>query len=217
MALATYPVLLWGKRKKRFRSHQAERIFVPEDSRSGFVYCFGCIEEIDPLRSTDWRPKHPVVIPRYHQPVDDSSYGLMLCGITTLAAIASYRHCFLWPLGYLLIMAAIPLAKLFATLIHQIRPVYYRITPSLLEVIRGGFWSDKISVVKRIALDEAYVIIRFERHAALIVSDPAGKKAEEIGLDGLAEPHEFAAALIWGCLVARTGSLPELPASDLLG
>jgi hypothetical protein len=216
IAATAVPLTVYLRRRKATVCSSALINAVMDRAQVGTAFCFGTPEEAEALQAVPAGPGEPIIVPRLQSP-RGGGYELMFLGTCGLALfLTHFLHSYLWPLGYLLIIAADPLLKVLGLVIHQFRPVYYRISPGLLQLVRGAWMSDKVRVTRRIPLHEVYIGIRFDKQM-LYLFDGQKQELDTINLNGLAEPHRLAEAIVWAVRTAQQPATPPLPDGALMG
>lgn len=95
----------------------------------------------------------------------------------------------------------------------RIRPLYYRLVPGRMDLLRFSMISGKARLLKRIDLGKARIRVSFAKQSAEIRSSDGDR--EDIRLWALAEPHEFIRGLFQAAIC--THPAPPLPDDQLLG
>jgi len=218
LALPIYSLKAWLGRR-RVKPRTPESVIIPLNKLAeGHVYAYGCIKELTDLKAIPPSLPAPIIVGRMHAPISNSAYGFGLTAIALTACLVTlYLSPQAWPAGFLMIHGAIPGIKSFAMVMHGIRPVYYRVTPGLLELIRGQWRGADMRVEQRVELDNASLVIRYDKRVITVISDVRLVKYNLIGMDGLTEPHLLAQGLASAVLMARAYNVPSMPNNYLMG
>jgi hypothetical protein len=107
---------------------------------------------------------------------------------------------------------------LFVGSVRQFSPhnLYYRVVPQRLDVLRGTMWMSSLTCEKRIPLDNARIVCRFEEQKLYIslLSSP-DEARYRVDLQRLTEPHAFVKAVFEAAVSPHP--TPPLPDDALLG
>ena len=186
----------------------------------GSIHCFGLQSEIQRIAEHAFPvDREPVVIPRLMSK-DPAGTWVVLHSVITCTATWYISRVFpqAWVIGYFLIMTSVPLARIVAAGLYQMRPIYYRVSPGLIEVIRGRMWNAGTYIMKRVSLVGAALIIRFDEQYIVIAHNPGSGEETRISLQGIIERHRMAESLAWAISIGcRNRNSTELPEDSLLG
>jgi hypothetical protein len=122
-----------------------------------------------------------------------------------------------WFAGYFVIMATVPLTKCLGGFVQHFAPIYYRLSPGLLQIIHGRMGRDSLYVAESINLAKAWTMICFDKGIVQIAVRPPFEETHRIPLDAIAEPVRFAQSLVWAALLDAEKRESMLAPDSLLG
>lgn len=208
--IALLPFLLTAVRQLHVNCQKVIDASLP---RNGTLIIIGMPSELTTLRAYAEKGMEPEVISRLRFQMSETSWGVfyVLVGLLTYYVVRSKPE--LWFIGYLLLIILPQLAVALSLFLHFLSPMYYRISPSKIEIIKGQLLNSAVFIKSEIPLEKTSVIARFDSRS-MVITDARGRSTE-IPLDGIDEPHAFVKGVIGAW--ANTEIVAKLPNDSLCG
>lgn len=187
--------------------------------RQGIVYCFGWGGELDRILAPVHRElREPVIVARLYTPLPEVLWVIVHVTVACAVLVAARGAApLLWILGFPVLLLSTPITRVVAWAIHSLRPVYYRITPGLIELLRVRLFTGELYLKRRVSLQKCALVIRYDKRFVRVIHDPNTGTGESIALEGLGAPHVFAEGMAWALRSPPPTQRVPLPEDSLLG
>ncbi len=205
-------VLVWQRRILRaYRSGTAREAASSQVHKcTRRLHCRGHPQDLAGLRNLPVSSFEPIIVTRLHALSARAFTGSLLCAILVLMPICAWYKTPVWAPA---VIAA--LLWWLPAMMQCAYPVYYRIVPGRMDVLRFHALSSRARHVRSVQLDTADVVCRYDNYILEIRQGGGDDAVERVDLFGLNDPHQFVKGVFQGAICEEPA--PRLPRDRLLG
>lgn len=196
---------------KPHRSGTASRAVSSQVHKSSRrLQCRGHPLDLAGLRELPPSSFEPIIVTRLHA-LSACAFTRSLLGVTLVfMALCAWHKTPLW-----VPVLAVALLWWLPALVQCAYPVYYRIMPGRMDVMRSSAWSSRVKLVRSVQLGTADVVCWYDKHILKIRQNGRDAAVERVDLFGLNDPHQLVNGVFRGAICGELA--PPAPTDRLLG